>query len=133
MWLPLTSIRLRSWIAALAIYSLALQAVFGGILIGRLGAAAIGSDGFSAICASHSSAADDGTRPGQPPSAHDPICVFCIAASGHAVLPHPTILAEVDFSADSSPELQARDMVLAFSSPTGQYQRGPPHSAAVAG
>ena len=127
-------VRRRPWIALAAVYALALQVLFSGLLIGQLGAASIASDGLLAICATHSGSADaDGTGPSQLPSAHDPICVFCTAAGSPAVLPHPTVVVAVAFAIGSSLQPHARDMVVAFASPTGHYQRGPPDSAAVAG
>ena len=127
-------VRRRSWVALTAVYALALQVLFSGLLIGQLGAASIDSDGLAATCATRSGSADtDGTGSGQPPSAHELVCVFCTAAGGPAVLPHPIIVAEVAFAVNSSLEPHARDMVVAFASPTGHYQRGPPESAAIAG
>jgi hypothetical protein len=111
------------------VYALALQIVFAGVLIGRLGAASIGSSELSAICLSHNGGADeDGTGSGQPPSAHDPICVYCTLAGGPATLPDPASPVIRDFSQHSAPEAHSRDIVVAFASPTGRYQRGPPEA-----
>ena len=127
-------VRRRSWVALTAVYALTLQVLFSGLLIGQLGAASIASDGLAAICAAHSGSADtDGTGSGQLPSGHDPVCVFCTAAGGPAVLPHTAIVADVAFAVGSCLNLYARDTVVAFASPTGHYQRGPPESTAVAG
>jgi hypothetical protein len=127
-------VRRRSWVALTAVYALALQVLFSGLLIGQLGAASIAPDGLAAICAAHSGSADtDGSGSGQPISAHDPICVFCTAAGSPAVLPHPVIVANVAFAVSSSLNPLTRDMIVAFASPTGHYQRGPPESAAIAG
>jgi hypothetical protein len=126
--------RRRSWIALTAVYALALQVLFSGVLIGQLAAATLGSDGLAAICAVHSGSVDaDGTGSGQPPSGHDPVCLFCTAAGSPAVLPLQAIAAEVSFAVSLSPNPHASDMVVAFASPTGHYQRGPPDSAALAG
>ena len=126
--------RRRSWVALTGVYALALQVLFSGLLIGQLGAASIASDGLSAICAAHSGSADaNGTGQSQPPSGHDPICAFCTAAGSPAVLPRPTVIVAAAFAINSSPQPHARDMVVAFASPTGRYQRGPPDSAAFAG
>jgi hypothetical protein len=127
-------VRRRPWIALAAVYALALQVLFSGLLIGQLGAASTASDGFSAICAAHSGSADaDGTGQSQPGSRHGPICVFCTAAGSPAVLPHPTTVVAVSFAIGSSLQPPARDMIVAFASPTGHYQRGPPDGAAFAG
>lgn len=127
-------VRRRPWIALAAVYALALQVLFSGLLIGQLGAASIASDGLSAICATHSGSADaDGTGQSQSPSGHDPICVFCTAAGSPAVLPHPIAVVTVAFAVSSSLQPRARDMVVAFASPTGRYQRGPPDGVAFAG
>ena len=127
-------VRRRSWVALTAVYALALQVLFSGLLIGQLGAASIASDGLSAICAAHSGSADaDGTGQSQPGSGHDPICVFCTAAGSPAVLPHPTVVVALAFAVGSSLQPHARDMLIAFASPTGHYQRGPPDGAAFAG
>ena len=127
-------VRRRSWVALTAVYALALQVLFSGLLIGQLGAASITSDGLSAICAVHSGSADtDGSGSGQPISAHDTVCVFCTAAGSPAVLPHPAVISGVPVFAALNSKPHARDMVVAFVSPTGHYQRGPPESAAIAG
>jgi hypothetical protein len=127
-------VRRRSWIALAAVYALALQVLLSGLLMGQLGAASTTSDGLSAVCASHSGSADtDGTGPSQPGSEHGPICVFCTAAGSPAVLPHPTLVVAAVFAVGSSLQPHARDMIVAFASPTGHYQRGPPEGAAFAG
>jgi hypothetical protein len=126
--------RRRSWIALTAVYALALQVLFSGLLIGQLGAASITSDAVLAICATHGDSSEPhGTGSGQLPSAHEPVCVFCTAAGGPAILPVPSIVADVPFVADSTPKADTRDAVVAFASPTGHYQRGPPESWAFAG
>ena len=127
-------VRRRSWVALTAVYALALQVLFSGVLIGQLGAASIASDGPAGICAVHTGSADaDGTGSGQPISPHDPICVFCTAAGSPAVLPHPAAITGVPVFAALNSKTHAHDMVVAFASPTGHYQRGPPESAAIAG
>lgn len=127
-------LRRRSWVALGVVYALALQVLFSGLLIGQLGAASITSDGLSAICAAHGNSVDaDGGSSGQLPSAHEPVCVFCTVAGGPAVLPVPTIVAEVSFLATSTLKPDVRDVVVAFAFTTGHYQRGPPDSAAIAG
>ena len=127
-------VRRRSWVALTAVYALALQVLLSGLLIGQLGAASTTSDGFSAICAAHSGSADtDGTGQSQPGSEHGPICVFCTAAGSPAVLPHPALVVAVVFAVGLSLQPHARDTIVAFASPTGHYQRGPPEGAASAG
>ena len=127
-------LRRRSLTALAVVYALAVQVLLSGLLIGQLGAASITADGLSAICATHGSALDtEGTGSGQPPSAHEPVCVFCTAAGGPALLPVPAIVAEVLFLAGSTPKPVASDIAVAFASPTGHYQRGPPGKAAIAG
>ena len=125
-------VRRRSWIALAAVYALTLQVLFSGVLIGQMGAASFGSDAFAAICAAHSGSVDD-TGSGQPVSAHDPICVFCTTAGSPAVLPHPAAIVNLPFFRESGPTAHAHDRAVAFASPTGQYQRGPPDIAAIAG
>ena len=124
--------RRRSWIALAAVYALALQVLFSGVLIGQMGAASVGADALAAICAAHSGSVDD-TGSGQPVSAHDLICVFCTTAGSPAVLPHRVAVADVPLFAALTLKPQARDIVVAFASPTGHYQRGPPDSTAIAG
>ena len=127
-------LRRRSWVALAVVYALVLQVLLSGLLIGRLGAASITSDGLSAICATHANSVDaERGGSGQLPSAHEPVCVFCTAAGGPAVLPVPTIVAEVSFFVSSIAKPDTRDLAVAFASPTGHYQRGPPDSAAIAG
>src|SRR5262245_18537758 len=104
--------RRRSWIALTAVYALVLQDLLSGVLIGQLGAARFTADGLSVICATHGSSIDaDGTGSGQQPSAQEPVCAFCTAAGGPAVLPVPSIVADVPFLADSSPQADMRDVV----------------------
>ena len=134
MRLPVYSFRLHPWISMVVAYSLALQIVFGGVLIGQMAAASTGSSEFSAICLSHNSAADeDGTRSGQLPSAHDPICVCCTLAGGPAMLPDTATPLILDFSQRSAPEPRGRDIAVALAFLTGHYQRGPPAARAFVG
>jgi hypothetical protein len=49
------------------------------------------------------------------------------------VLPHPAAIVNLPFFRESGPTAHAHDRAVAFASPTGQYQRGPPDSAAIAG
>ncbi len=134
MRLPVHRIRMRPWISMVLVYALALQVVFTGILIGQLGAASIGSTEFSSICLSHSRVADaDGTGSGQLPSTHDPICIHCTLAAGPATLPDPATPVILHFARPFARQGHGRDMVVAFVSPTGRYQRGPPAVRPFAG
>jgi hypothetical protein len=124
--------RLRSWVAMAASYALALQIVLGGVLIGQLSAASLGFSDLSAICAGHNGPDDDAGSSKKP--AHEPPCVFCtLAKNGSGTLPGAIAPASVDYSARLVPQPRGDEVVVAFASPTGHYQRGPPVSAAFAG
>jgi hypothetical protein len=60
-------VRRRSWVALTAVYALAPQVVFSGVLIGQLGAASLATDELATICAAHTGSGDaNGTGSGQP-------------------------------------------------------------------
>ena len=125
--------RLRPWIAMAASYALALQMLLGGVLMGQLGAASLASGDLPAICASHNGLGDDGTGSGKSP-AHEPPCVICtLAKNASAALPGSIAEAKVDRSAYSVSQPLGDEIVVAFTSPTGRYQRGPPDSTPLAG
>ena len=127
-----TTTRLRSWIAIAASYALALQMMLGGVLIGQLNAASLVSGDLPAICAGHNSPDDDGGSSKKP--AHELLCVFCtMAKNASGPLPGPIAPASVDQLARSVPQPQGNEVVVAFTSPTGRYQRGPPDSTPLAG
>ena len=120
--------------ACAAAYALALQVLFGGLLMGQMSGASLGAGELSAICAQHSEQTSDlGTGSGEQP-AHEASCSLCaVATHAPAVLPATLAVSGVNWSAASLFEPAQRDIVLAFTSPTGRFQRGPPVTAALAG
>jgi hypothetical protein len=118
--------RMRPWIAMVAAYALALQVVLTGVAVGHLITAgdAAGSSLFL-IC--HGDTRSD--NPGLPekePLARSP-CVFCtLAKAPCAVLPSDHGFAISNAAEISNAAPRTDGYIIEFSSPTGQYQRGPP-------
>src|SRR5882762_4686897 len=106
-----------------AAYAFALQALLGAVLISQ--SAAAGSDPFI-ICY----ASDDGTPTDHgKPQAHD-ICSLCTLAKGsHAILGADHVAPAIEFSFSAIRVSGTIERIIAYHSPTGQYQRGPPAGA----
>jgi hypothetical protein len=120
--------------ACAAAYALALQVLFGGLLMGRMSGATAGADNLSTICAQHAEQAPgQDTGSGDLP-AHAATCSLCVvAAHCPGMLPAAIAASAIDWSASAQFAPARHDAVLAFASPTGHFQRGPPVSAALAG
>jgi hypothetical protein len=126
--------RWRAAVACAAAYAIALQVLFGGLLMGQMSASAasLGAGDLSAICAQHTEQGQ-GTGSGEQP-AHEAACSLCaVATHGPAVLPAAIPVSAVDWTASSRFAPARHNIVLAFISPTGRFQRGPPLTAALAG
>jgi hypothetical protein len=106
-----------------AAYAFALQALLGAVLVSQ--AAANGSDPF-VICY----ASDDGTPVDHSkPQAHE-TCVLCTLAKGsHAILGADQASAPVEFTFSAIRVSPSVERIVAYQSPTGQYQTGPPRAA----
>jgi hypothetical protein len=125
--------RMRPWIATLTAYVLALQILLTGVAAGQ---AIPGGNGWGptlfVVC--HGAGSSDGQDlPDKQPLAQPP-CMFCtLAKAPCAILPvgHGIVISRA--MGISSPALQSDGRLIAFHSPTGQYQRGPPLSNSVFG
>ena len=125
--------RTRPWIAAVTAYALALQLLLAGVAIGHamLGGDASGSTPF-VICHGDGSS-DTQDLPGKEPLAQSP-CIFCtLAKAPCAILPtgHGVALSGAMWISNAA--LQSDGPIIAFHSPTGQHQRGPPLNIPVFG
>jgi hypothetical protein len=124
---------MRPWIAAVAGYALALQVLLTGLAIGHASALWNASDsGLFVICHADGSS-DKQEIPGKEPLAGPP-CVFCtLANTSCAILPTGNGIAISDPLQISTAAARTDGHILEFSSPTGQYQRGPPIGISVFG
>ena len=118
-----------------AAYAVAFQLVIAGFAASHL---SIAADDFSGdlfiTCLGHQSSdlSDQGV-PGKRP-VDQSSCVFCTVASANsAIIPvdcSATVASNLPFSQIMRP---SDDQVVAYVSPTGQYQRGPPARVFAAG
>jgi len=125
--------RTRPWIAAVTAYALALQLLLTGVAAGHAmpGGSASGASLF-VICHGDGSS-DSQDLPGKQPLAQSP-CIFCtLAKAPCAILPTGNGVVLSRAIGISSAALQSDGRIIAFHSPTGQYQRGPPLSISVFG
>ena len=125
--------RTRPWIAAVTAYALALQLLLTGVAAGHAmpGGNASGTSLF-VICHGDGSSDIQGL-PGKEPLAQSP-CIFCtLAKAPCAILPTGHGVAIGGTIGILNAALQSDGRVIAFHSPTGQYQRGPPLGIAVFG
>jgi hypothetical protein len=125
---------MRPWIAMVAVYALALQVLLSGLAAGHFMAAADASaPELFAIChgAGAASPGDQQLPDKQQPQAP---CVFCtLTQAPSAILPVGHGVAMVDAIIVSGVVPNNDGRVIAFDSPTGQYQRGPPITASILG
>jgi DUF2946 family protein len=125
--------RMRPWIATVTAYALALQVLLTGVAAGHAmpGGNESGTSQF-VIC--HGVGSSDGQDlPDKQPLAQPP-CVFCtLAKAACAIMPtgHGVVISRA--MGISNAALQSDGRIIAFHSPTGQYQRGPPLGIAVFG
>jgi len=92
------------------------------------------ASGTSQFVICHGDGSSDGQDlPDKQPLAHSP-CVFCtLAKAPCAILPagHGVVVSRARGILNAA--LQSEGRIIAFHSPTGQYQRGPPLSIYVFG
>ena len=125
--------RMRSWIAMVVGYALALQLLVTGVALGHSTALGNASDsGLLVICHGDGSS-DNQELPGKEPLAGAP-CVFCtLAKASCAILPTGDGIAINHPARISNTAVRTDGHILEFNSPTGQYQRGTPMSISVFG
>jgi hypothetical protein len=126
---------MRPWIAMVAVYALALQVLLSGLAAGHFMAAGDVSGGeLFAICHGAGAASpDDQQLPDKQQQPQAP-CVFCtLTQAPSAILPVDHGVAMVDAIIVSSVVPNNDGRIIAFDSPTGQYQRGPPITASILG
>jgi hypothetical protein len=126
---------LRQWIAAATGFALAIHLVLGAVVIGHFAPsqADAATDVF-VIC----HGAGDNSAPNQNAPAGDPSrqshCVLCtLTNAACAVLPLVTAIATFDASQFLQRFTLRDSQVIQFASLTGEYPRGPPTHAHVAG
>ena len=125
--------RMRPWIATVTAYALALHVLLTGVAVGNAmpGGNAVGTNLF-VICHGDGSS-DRQDLPDKQPLAQPP-CIFCtLAKASCAILPtdHGVVIGRAIEISNAA--LQSDGRIIAFHSPTGQYQRGPPLSISVFG
>ena len=125
--------RVRPWIAIVAAYALALQLLMIGVVAGHaMNAGDASGSGLFVICHADSSSNDQGL-PDTEPTARPP-CIFCtLAKAPCAILPSGDGIAISDAIGILKTVAGADGRHIAFHSPTGQYQRGPPMSISIFG
>ena len=125
--------RMRPWIATVAAYALALQVLLTGVAAGHAMAAGHASgSGLFVVCHGDGSSDNQGLPDTEPPAR--PPCVFCtLAKASCAILPTDDGIAISDAIGIFNAVARADGRIIAFNSPTGQYQRGPPLSISVFG
>jgi hypothetical protein len=118
-----------------AAYALALQVLLSGLAAGHFMAVADPAAGdLFVICHGRGNApSDDQGLPDRSPLPRAP-CVLCtLAQAPCAILPTHHGIAAVEPVAVSTVASASDRRVIAFVSPTGQYQRGPPARPATFG
>ena len=125
--------RMRPWIATVVAYALALQVLLTGVAAGHVMAAGDASAStLFVICHGNGSSDNQGLPDTEPPVR--PPCIFCtLAKAPCAVLPtdHGVVISHAVEISNAA--LQSEGRIIAFHSPTGQYQRGPPLSISIFG
>jgi hypothetical protein len=125
--------RMRPWIATVTAFALALHVLLTGVAAGHAmpGGNETGTGQF-VIC--HGDGSFDGQDlPDKQPLAQPP-CIFCtLGKAPCAILPTGHGVAISRATGVLSATLQSEGRVIAFHSPTGQYQRGPPLTISVFG
>jgi DUF2946 family protein len=125
--------RMRPWIATVTAYALALQVLLTGVAAGHaMPSGNASATGLFVICHGEGSS-DRQDLPDKQPLAQSP-CMFCtLAKATCAILPPGHGIVISNAIGISNPALQSDGRIIAFHSPTGQYQRGPPLSIPVFG
>jgi len=125
--------RMRPWIATLAAYALALQVLLTGVAAGHLMAAGDASASSPFVICHGNSSSDDQGLPGKEPLAQAPCMLCTLAKAPCAILPTDHGIVVSDAIGISKAVARTDGRILAFNSPTGQYQRGPPLSISIFG
>jgi hypothetical protein len=117
-----------------AVYALALQVLLSGLAAGHFMAAADASaPELFAICHGVGAASPDDQQLPDQQQPQAP-CVLCtLTQTPSAILPVGHGVAMVDAIIVSSVVPNNDGRIIAFDSPTGQYQRGPPITASIPG
>jgi hypothetical protein len=125
--------RMRPWIATVAAYALALQVLLTGVAAGHFMAAGDASASTLFVICHGNSSSDNQDLPAKEPPAQSP-CVLCtLAKAPCAILATGLGIAISDTMGISNAAAPTDGRILAFNSPTGQYQRGPPISISIFG
>src|SRR6516164_1988656 len=116
---------LRRWVAAGASCTLVVQLLLSAIALGHSTLLLATSEGDAFVICHGAGKTPGQNEPGIP--SEQSHCVLCTAAHGVcAVLPAPSVAANLDAGAFSQLNVPLTDQVTAYHSPTGEYQRGPP-------
>jgi hypothetical protein len=123
--------RLRRWIAATASFVLALHVLLSPLTIGWQAGA---NDDVFVVCHGAGGNSDvDRDGPVKQPL-QDAHCVLCtLTHNGCAVLPDASMIVALDAGELSQLIASRNSQVTEYRSPTGEYQRGPPAHAFIAG
>ena len=125
--------RMRPWIATVTAFALALQVLLTGVAAGHAMPGDNASETSLFVVCHGDGSSDRQDLPDKQPLAHSP-CVLCtLAKAPCAMLPlsHGVVISRA--MGISNAALQSEGRIIAFHSPTGQYQRGPPLSIYVFG
>jgi hypothetical protein len=125
---------LRQWIAAAVAFGFALHALLIPLANGKpVPWEASANGALFVIC--HGAGANSGGDQDQPTEQpqHDSHCVLCGQANSCAVLSAATVVVSLDLGTFFQLAVPPRSQVTEHRSPTGEYQRGPPTHALIAG
>jgi hypothetical protein len=118
--------RTRPWIATVTAYALALHVLLTGVATGHAMPGGDASASAPFVVCHGDGSSDRQDLPDKEPLAQSP-CIFCtVAKAPCAILPtdHGVVISRA--MGISNAALQSDGRIIAFHSPTGQYQRGPP-------
>jgi len=135
LWLLRDRRGVRSWIAIVAAYALALQVLLSGLAAGHFMSVADASAGdLFVIChGSGNGPSDDQGLPDKQELPRPP-CVLCtLTQAPCAILPVDHDVARIPGIVVSSVVPGNDGRIFRFDSPTGRYQRGPPPRAVIFG
>jgi hypothetical protein len=125
--------RMRPWIATVTAYALALQVLLTGVAAGHAMPSGNASATSLFVICHAAGSSDRQDLPDNQPLVQSP-CIFCtLAKAPCAILPAGHGVAISRAMGISNAALPSDGRIIAFHSPTGQYQRGPPLSIPVFG
>jgi len=125
---------IRTWFAVVAAYALALQLLATGAVAAQAMAHAdLFAGTLLAICHGDGESPADQDGTGRPPPLPQAHCILCtLTGAAVAILPTADALSVIHAEAsDVVPRHHVR--ILAYDSPTHQYQRGPPAAVHISG